>query len=141
MATATPSTALVTIQPAFTDADRFAPAGFLAGYRGLTRDAYALDLRQFSTWCQARSLALLASAAPTSESFARTRSPRPSPGHRHPAAEHRRRLLQVRGRRGTPGSLPSSARPPRVDYESHAVALNSARSWSPPGSAHCPSMR
>jgi len=24
-------------------------AGFLAGYRGLTREAYALDLRQFPT--------------------------------------------------------------------------------------------
>ena len=48
--TATPSTALATIQPAFTDAERLALAGFLAGYRGLTREAYALDLRQFTTW-------------------------------------------------------------------------------------------
>jgi integrase len=31
MTTAAPSTALVTIQPAFTDAERFALAGFLAG--------------------------------------------------------------------------------------------------------------
>ena len=57
MITATPSTALATIQPAFTDAERLALAGFLAGYRGLTREAYALDLRQFTTWCQVRSLA------------------------------------------------------------------------------------
>jgi hypothetical protein len=35
MTTATPSTALVMIQPAFTDAERLALAGFLAGYRGL----------------------------------------------------------------------------------------------------------
>jgi hypothetical protein len=28
----------------FTDNERLALAGFLAGYRGLTRDAYALDL-------------------------------------------------------------------------------------------------
>jgi hypothetical protein len=48
MTTTTQSTALVTIQPAFTDAERLALAGFLAGYRGLTRDAYALDLRQFT---------------------------------------------------------------------------------------------
>jgi hypothetical protein len=48
MTTAAPSTALATIQPAFTDAERLALAGFLAGYRGLTRDAYALDLRQFT---------------------------------------------------------------------------------------------
>jgi integrase/recombinase XerD len=50
MTTATPSTALATIQPAFTDPERLALAGFLAGYRGLTREAYALDLRQFTTW-------------------------------------------------------------------------------------------
>ena len=56
MTTAAPSTALVTIQPAFTDPERLALAGFLAGYRGLTREAYTLDLRQFTGWCQARSL-------------------------------------------------------------------------------------
>jgi hypothetical protein len=39
MTTAAPSTALATIQPAFTDAERLALAGFLAGYRGLTREA------------------------------------------------------------------------------------------------------
>ena len=49
MTTASPSAALVTIQPVFTDAERLALPGFLAGYRGLTRDAYALDLRQFTT--------------------------------------------------------------------------------------------
>ena len=52
MTTAAPSTALATIQPAFTDPERLALAGFLAGYRGLTREAYALDLRQFTTWCR-----------------------------------------------------------------------------------------
>ena len=53
MTTAAPSTALATIQPIFTDAERLALAGFLAGCRGLTRDAYTLDLRQFTTWCRA----------------------------------------------------------------------------------------
>jgi hypothetical protein len=37
MTTAAPSAALATIQPVFTDAERVALAGFLAGYRGLTR--------------------------------------------------------------------------------------------------------
>ena len=32
MTTAAPSTALATIQPAFTDAERLALAGYLAGY-------------------------------------------------------------------------------------------------------------
>jgi hypothetical protein len=45
MTTAALSTALATIQPAFTDAERLALAGYLAGYRGLTREAYTLDLR------------------------------------------------------------------------------------------------
>jgi integrase/recombinase XerD len=40
----------------FSDAERVALAGFLAGYRGQTREAYALDLRQFTTWCWDRSL-------------------------------------------------------------------------------------
>src|SRR5882757_6046345 len=60
MTTAAPSTALATIQPAFTDAERFGLAGFLAGYRGLTREAYTLDLRQFASWCRARPVALFA---------------------------------------------------------------------------------
>jgi integrase/recombinase XerD len=71
MTTAAPSTALATIQPAFTDAERIALAGFLAGYRGLTREAYALDLRQFASWCRARSLALFAVRRADIESFAR----------------------------------------------------------------------
>jgi hypothetical protein len=39
------TTALVPLQPAFSDAERLALAGFLAGYRGLTREAYALLCR------------------------------------------------------------------------------------------------
>jgi hypothetical protein len=45
MTTAVPTTALATLQPVFTDAERLALGGLLAGYRGLTREAYALDLR------------------------------------------------------------------------------------------------
>ena len=43
MTTAAPSTALATIQPAFTDAERIDLAGFLAGYRGLTVEEELLD--------------------------------------------------------------------------------------------------
>ena len=71
MTTAAPSTALATIQPAFTDPERLALAGFLAGYRGLTREAYALDLRRFTSWCRARSLALFSVRRADIESFAR----------------------------------------------------------------------
>ena len=113
MTTAAPSTALATIQPVFTDAERLALAGFLAGYRGLTREAYALDLRQFTTWCRARSLALFAVRRADIESFARDLEARGRiPGHRHPATVHHRRVLQVRGRGGTPGSLTRRSCPP-----------------------------
>jgi hypothetical protein len=71
MTTAAPSAVLATIQPAFTDAERIALAGFLAGYRGLTREAYALDLRQFASWCRSRSLALFAVRRADIEGFAR----------------------------------------------------------------------
>ena len=39
----------------FTDPEVRTLAGFLGGYSGLTRDAYALDLRQFAQWCHDRS--------------------------------------------------------------------------------------
>jgi hypothetical protein len=59
------------IQPAFTDPERLALAAYLAGYRGLTREAYTLDLRQFTTWCRARSVNLFAVRRADIESFAR----------------------------------------------------------------------
>jgi integrase/recombinase XerD len=49
--TTTTSTALVRMEPVFNDREAVTLAGFLAGYRGLTRDAYALDLRQYASWC------------------------------------------------------------------------------------------
>ncbi len=48
MATTISSTALVPVVPVFTHAERLALAGFLAGYSGLTRQAYELDLRQYA---------------------------------------------------------------------------------------------
>jgi len=36
----------------FTNPERLALTGLLAGYSGLTREAYELDLRQFASWCQ-----------------------------------------------------------------------------------------
>jgi hypothetical protein len=35
-------------EPVFAKAKRLALAGFLAGYTGLMREAYALDLRQYA---------------------------------------------------------------------------------------------
>lgn len=42
----------------FTEPERLALAGFLAGYTGLTREAYALHLRQYATWCSSTTSAI-----------------------------------------------------------------------------------
>jgi len=124
--TAAPSAALVMIQPAFTDAERLALAGFLAGYRGLTRDAYALDLRQFTTWCRARSLNLFAARRADIESFARDLEARG-----RARATVTRRLCTIAGfykyaveQELLEHSPAAHLRRPRLDYESHAVALD-----------------
>ena len=38
-------------RPALTEPEQVTLRGFLAAYRGYTRDAYTLDLRQFTAWC------------------------------------------------------------------------------------------
>jgi integrase/recombinase XerD len=51
-----PSAAISVTEPVFTPQEELALAGFLAGYTGLTREAYALDLRQYANWCLQRHL-------------------------------------------------------------------------------------
>jgi integrase/recombinase XerD len=126
MTTAAPSTALATIQPAFTDAERVALAGFLAGYRGLTREACALDLRQFTSWCRIRSLALFAVRRADIEGFARELE-----AMGRARATVTRRLSTIAGfckyaveEELLDRSPAAHVRRPRVDYESHAVALD-----------------
>src|SRR5438034_132129 len=126
MTTAAPSAALATIQPVFTDAERVALAGFLAGYRGLTREAYALDLRQFTSWCRGRSLALFAVRRADIEGFARDLEAKG-----RARATVTRRLSTIAGsckyavEEELLGTSPAAhVRRPRVDYESHAVALD-----------------
>ena len=70
MTTTTP-TALARMKPAFNDREAVALAGFLAGYRGLTRDAYALDLRQYATWCLDHDLGIFDARRMDIEGFAR----------------------------------------------------------------------
>ena len=127
LTTAAPSTALVMIQPAFTDAERLALAGFLAGYRGLTREAYALDLREFTTWCRARSLNLFAVRRAGIESFARdleargrarttvtgdcapSRGSASTPSKRSSSSTHPPRMSAVRGWTTSPMPSPLTA--------------------------------
>jgi integrase/recombinase XerD len=117
--------ALVPIHPAFTDSERLALAGFLAGYRGLTREAYALDLRQFATWCRNRSMALFAVRRADSEGFARELEARG-----RARATVTRRLSAIAGfykyavEELLEHSPAAHVRRPRLDYESHATALD-----------------
>ena len=126
MTATTPSTALATIQPIFTDTERLALAGFLAGYRGLTREAYTLDLRQFTGWCRARSLPLFSVRRADIETFARELEARG-----RARATVTRRLCTIAGfyRYAVEEELlehspAAHVRRPRLDYESHATALD-----------------
>jgi integrase/recombinase XerD len=125
MAAATVSTSLLPVQPAFTDAERLALAGYLAGYRGLTREAYTLDLRQFTGWCRARSLPLFSARRADIETFARELEARG-----RARATVTRRLSTIAGfyRYAVEEELldhspAAHVRRPRVDYESRATAL------------------
>jgi len=110
----------------FSEAERFALAGFLAGYRGLTRDAYTLDLRQFVAWCQTHDLRLFDVRRADIECFAR---------HLEELGRARatvaRRLSTVAGfyryaeQDGLLDRSPAvHVRRPRLDYESHATGLD-----------------
>jgi hypothetical protein len=138
MTATTPSTALATVQPVFTESERLALAGFLAGYRGLTREAYTLDLRQFTAWCRTRSLSLFAVRRADIETFARdleakgratvTRRLCTIAGFYKYAVEEEL-LEHSRPRTCAAHGWIMSRMPPRW------TATSSARSWSPPGSA------
>ena len=126
MAATTPSTSLIPVQPVFTDAERLALAGFLAGYRGLTREAYTLDLRQFSGWCRSRSLPLFSVRRADIETFAREMEAKGCA-----RATITRRLCTIAGfyRYAVEEELldhspAAHVRRPRLDYESHATALD-----------------
>jgi integrase/recombinase XerD len=126
MTATTPSTALVTVQPVFTEAERLALAGFLAGYRGLTRQAYTLDLRQFTGWCRSRSLPLFSVRRADIETFARELEARG-----RARATVTRRLCTIAGfckyaveEEFLEHSPAAHVRRPRLDYESHAAALD-----------------
>jgi site-specific recombinase XerD len=126
MATTIPSAELVPIQPVFTNAERLALAGFLAGYSGLTRQAYELDLRQYASWCQQHQLQLFAARRADIECFARDLETRG-----RARATITRRLCTIAGfytyaveEELLDHSPAAHVRRPRLDYESHATGLD-----------------
>ena len=145
-ATTSASTALTVTEPMFTGPERLALAGFLAGYTGLTREAYTLDLRQFAGWCRQHDIRLFGARRADIECFARDREARGQA-----RATVTRRLSTIAGfyryaieEDMLDHSPALHVRRPRLDYESHATGLDrneSARCWSRPGSAQPASMR
>src|SRR5436305_663979 len=126
MTTTTPSAALIPVAPVFTNTERLALAGFLAGYRGLTRQAYELDLRQYASWCHQQRIRLFQARRPDIECFARDLEIRG-----RARATVTRRLCTIAGfykyaveEDFLEHSPAAHVRRPRLDYESHATALD-----------------
>jgi len=126
MTTTMLSTAIVVSDPMFSDAERIALGGYLARYRGLTGEAYALDLRQFAAWCEERNLRLFEARRADIECFGRDLEERG-----RARATVARRLCTVAGfyRYAVEEDLLEHSpavhvRRPRLDYESHVTGLD-----------------
>ena len=126
MTTTTSPAALVPVAPVFTNTERLALAGFLAGYSGLTRQAYELDLRQYAGWCSQHHLRLFQARRADIECFARDLEIRG-----RARATITRRLCTIAGlyryameEELLEHSPAAHVRRPRLDYESHATGLD-----------------
>src|SRR5258706_2885251 len=125
--TASPAAAArVPAAPVFSEPARLALAGFLAGYSGLTRDAYALDLRQFAAWCARHQKQLFGVRRAGIEC-----SGRDLEAAGRARATVTRRLCTIAGfyRYAVEEELLDHSpavhvRRPRLDYESHAAGLD-----------------
>ncbi|MDP9333429.1 MAG: tyrosine-type recombinase/integrase [Actinomycetota bacterium] len=121
-----PTTALVVRDAVFTTEEETALVGFLAGYSGLTRDAYALDLRQYVGWCTERAVALFGARRADIESFGRQLE---ALGRARATIARRLCTITCFYRYAEQeGLIPTSpavhVRRPRLDYESHATGLD-----------------
>src|SRR5499427_8974253 len=126
MTTTNQCAALVPAAPVFTSTERLALTVFLAGYSGLTREAYELDLRQFISWCQLHHLRLFEARRADIECFARDLESRG-----RARATITRRLCTIAGfykyaveEELLDHSPAAHVRRPRLDYDSHATALD-----------------
>jgi integrase/recombinase XerD len=116
---------LVPVGALFTPA-RIAVAGFLAGYSGRTREAYALDVRMFGQWCTQRDLQLFSVGRAHIELYARWLEEQG-----RARATIARRLSTIVGfyRYAEEEQLIAQSpavhgRRPKLDYESRAVGLD-----------------
>ena len=134
----------VPIESLFSDDERAALVGFLAGYSGQTRAACTLDLRQYTSCAPPTGCTCSTPSVPTSSATPATwkrRAARGPPSHAGYAPSA--------GSTATPSSKTCSTTPPRPTYgrrgwtTNHTpprwIATRSGRCWSPPGSARPPS--
>ena len=110
----------------FTGQEQLAFAGFLAGYIGLTLEVYALDLRQYASWCHQRHLRLFQARRADVECFARDMEAR---GRARSTIT--RRLCTIAGfyryvveEDLLDHSPAAHVRRPRLNYESRATGLD-----------------
>jgi len=120
------STEVARVEDLFSTLEETALSGFLAGYTGLTREAYTLDLRQYARWCTERDLRLFGARRADIEHFGR---------HLEALGRARatlsRRLCTIAcfyryaEQEGLIEHSPAlHVRRPRLDYESHATGLD-----------------
>jgi site-specific recombinase XerD len=122
----TPATTVAFRAELFTTEEEEALSGFLGGYRGLTREAYQLDLRQYVEWCAQRKVALFGARRADIEGFGRHLE---TLGRARATVARRLCTIACFYRYAEQeGLIPLSpavhVRRPRLDYESHAVGLD-----------------
>jgi integrase/recombinase XerD len=110
----------------FTDPESLALTGFLAGYSGLTRTAYALDLRTYASWLSSHGMELFGARRAHIEAFARELE---AAGRARATIARRLGTIVCFYRYAEEEGLIEHSpavhvRRPRLDYESHAIGLD-----------------
>jgi integrase/recombinase XerD len=124
--TASTTTTVAVPDRLFTPDEELALTGFLGGYGGLTREAYALDLRQYVTWCPEHRVTLFGARRADIETFGRHLE---ETGKARATIARRLGTIAVFYRYALEEDLIATSpavhvRRPRLDYESHATSLD-----------------
>jgi site-specific recombinase XerD len=117
---------LVRTNGVLTPEEELALAGFLAGYSGLTREAYQLDLRQYVQWCAERRIPVFGARRADIEGFGRRLE---ALGRARATIARRLCTIACFYRYAEQEDLIAKSpathvRRPRLDYESHATGLD-----------------